>query len=57
MQRYGSWHIAYTAKGIYNVVTDDATGGVDIVQGSDNAVAETWNNLWNDGKDEGTGYN
>src|SRR6266511_5576972 len=42
-QRYGSSHIGATAKDISNVVTD--------------AVADTWNNFWKDGKSDGIGSN
>src|SRR5262245_18341468 len=52
-QRYGSSHIGATAKEIYNVVTDAASGVVDIFHGIDKAVADTWNNFWNDGKADG----
>src|SRR2546430_305512 len=44
-QRYGSSHIGTTAKDISNVVTDDASGVVDIFHGIDKAVADTWNNF------------
>src|SRR5499427_4231978 len=56
-QRYGSSHIGATAKDISNVVTDAASGVVDIFHGIDKAVADTWNNFWKDGKAEGIGYN
>src|SRR2546430_7537653 len=46
-QRYGSSHIGSTAKDISNVVTDAASGVVDIFHGIDKAVADTWNNFWN----------
>src|SRR5436305_596039 len=49
-QRYGSVHIGATAKDSSNVVTDAASGVVDIFHGIDNAVADTWNNFWKDGK-------
>src|SRR5690349_4815174 len=49
-QRYGSSHIGATAKDISNVVTDAASGVVDIFHGIDKAVADTWNNFWKDGK-------
>src|SRR6266496_4625032 len=45
-QRYGSSHIGATAKDISNVVTDAASGVVDIFHGIDKAVADTWNNFW-----------
>src|SRR5256885_594787 len=45
-QRYGSSHIGATAKDISNVVTDAASGVVDIFHGIDKAVGDTWNNLW-----------
>src|SRR5260370_39129419 len=54
-QRYGSSHIGATAKDISNVVTDAASGVVDISHGIDKAVGDTWNNFWKDGKAEGTG--
>src|SRR4051812_49936485 len=41
---YGSSHIGATAKDISNVVTDAASGVVDIFHGIDKAVADTWNN-------------
>src|SRR5258706_13106391 len=56
-QRYGSSHIGATAKDISNVVTDAASGVVDIFHGSDKAVADTWNNFWKDGKADGIGSN
>src|SRR5260370_39166866 len=40
-QRYGSSHIGATAKDISNVVTDAASGLVDIFHGIDKAVADT----------------
>src|SRR5438128_5804716 len=49
-QRHGSSHIGATAKDISNVVTDAASGVVDIFHGIDKAVADTWNNFWKDGK-------
>src|SRR5437667_96699 len=49
-QRDGSSHIGATAKDISNVVTDAASGVVDIFHGIDKAVADTWNNFWKDGK-------
>src|SRR5256885_13236575 len=52
-QRYGSSHIGATAKDISNVVTDAASGVVDIFHGIDKAVADTWNNFWKDGKEIG----
>src|SRR2546427_393069 len=54
-QRYGSSHIGATAKDISNVVTDDASGVVDIFHGIDKAVADTWTNFWKDGKADGIG--
>src|SRR5438270_8597332 len=54
-QRYGSSHIGATAKDISNVVTDAASGVVDIFHGIDKAVADTWNNFWKDGKADGMG--
>src|SRR5437867_3698722 len=56
-QRYGSSHISATAKDISNVVTDAASGVVDIFHGIDKAVADTWNNFWKDGKADGIGSN
>src|SRR4051794_41253727 len=40
-----SSHIGATAKDISNVVTDAASGVVDIFHGIDKAVADTWNNF------------
>src|SRR5690349_23067319 len=51
-QRYGSSHIGATAKDISNVVTDAASGVVDIFHGIDKAVADTWNNFWKDRSEE-----
>src|SRR5436305_1071003 len=56
-QRYGSSHNGATAKDISNVVTDAASGVVDIFHGIDKAVADTWNNFWKDGKADGIGSN
>src|SRR5215213_11278876 len=56
-QRYGSSHIGACAKDISNVVTDAASGVVDIFHGIDKAVADTWNNFWKDGKADGIGSN
>src|SRR6266704_48160 len=56
-QRYGSSHIGATAKDISNVVTDAASGVVDIFHGIDKAVADTWKNFWKDGKADGIGSN
>src|SRR5687767_15413488 len=56
-QRYGFSHIGANAKDIYNVVTDAASGVVDIFHGIDKAVADTWNNFWKDGKADGIGSN
>src|SRR5271157_4418671 len=56
-QRYGSSHIGATAKDISNVVTDAASGVVDIFHGIDKAVADTWNNFWKDGRADGIGSN
>src|SRR5271157_4698206 len=56
-QRYGSSHIGATAKDISNVVTDAASGVVDIFHGIDKAVADTWNKFWKDGKADGIGSN
>src|SRR5207249_6637922 len=54
-QRYGSSHIGATATDISNVVTDAASGVVDIFYGIDTAVADTWNNFSGDGKAGGLG--
>src|SRR5207244_11733701 len=54
---YGSSHIGATAKDISNVVTDAASGVVDIFHGIDKAVADTWNNFWKYGKADGIGSN
>src|SRR3546814_174461 len=56
-QRYGSSHIGATAKDISNVVTDAASGVVDIFHGIDKAVADTWNNFWKDGNADGIDSN
>src|SRR2546429_8046038 len=56
-QRYGSCHIGATAKDISHVVTDAASGVVDIFHGIDKAVADTWNNFWKYGKADGIGSN
>src|SRR6266498_1077748 len=56
-QRSGSSHIGATAKDISNVVTDAASGVVDIFHGIDKAVSDTWNNFWKDGKADGIGSN
>src|SRR5215207_2684160 len=56
-QRYGSSHIGAPAQDISNVVTDAASGVVDIFHGIDKAVADTWNNFWKDGKADGIGSN
>src|SRR5256885_2038964 len=53
-QRYGSSHIGATAKDISNVVTDAASGVVDIFHGIDKAVADTWNNFFFFFKDAAT---
>src|SRR5262249_62205474 len=50
-------HIGATAKDISNVVTDAASGVVDICHGIDKAVADTGNNFWKDGKADGIGSN
>src|SRR5207248_10759899 len=52
-----SSHIGATAKDISNLVTDAASGVVDIFHGIDKAVADTWNNFWKDGKADGIGSN
>src|SRR5712691_2898208 len=56
-QRYGSSHIGANATDISNVVTDAASGVVDIFHGIDKAVADTWNSFWKDGKADGIGSN
>src|SRR5262249_23782758 len=56
-QRDGSFRICATAKDVSNVVTDAASGVVDIFHGIDKAVADTWNNFWKDGKADGIGSN
>src|SRR2546428_12184053 len=56
-QRYGSSHIGATAQDLSPVVTDAASGVVDIFHGIDTAVADTWNNFWKDGKAAGIGSN
>src|SRR5256885_623709 len=55
--RYGSSHIGATAKDMSKVVTDAASGVVDIRHGMEKAGADTWNNLWKDGKADGIGSN
>src|SRR5438874_13819421 len=52
-QRYGSSHIDDTAKDLSNVVTDAASGVVDIFHGIDKAVDDTWNNFWKAGNADG----
>src|SRR5207244_12346582 len=47
-QRHGSSHIGATAKDIPHVVTDDASGVVDIFHGIDKAVTIPVNNFWHD---------
>src|SRR5256884_9349781 len=47
--RYGSSHTGATAKDISNVVTDAASGVVDIFHGVDTGVAGTWHNFWQAG--------
>src|SRR5262249_27794043 len=54
-QRYGSSHNGAIAKDISNVVTDAASGVVDIFHGIDKAVADPWNNFWKGGKADGIG--
>src|SRR5699024_7299045 len=54
-QRHGSSHIGATAKSISIVLTDAASGVVDIFHGNDKAVADTWHNFRKDGKDHGIG--
>src|SRR5262249_54299858 len=56
-QRHGSSHIGASAKDMSNVVTDAASGVVDIFHGIDKAVADTCNNFWKDGKADGIGSN
>src|SRR5207245_2258465 len=52
-QRYGSSHIGATAKDISNVVTDVASGVVDIFYGIDKSVVVSWIHLYKDGNDVG----
>src|SRR5436305_3715305 len=47
----------FRSKDISNVVTDAASGVVDIFHGIDKDVADTWNNFWKDGKADGIGSN
>src|SRR5699024_918174 len=49
-QRYGCSDIGSTAKYISNVVSDAASGVVDIFHGIDKAVADSWNSFWRGGK-------
>src|SRR2546427_10655920 len=56
-QGYGSSHIGASAKDISNVVTDAASGAVDLFDGIDKAVAYTWNMFWRCGKADGIGSN
>src|SRR5207237_1052009 len=53
------WLFSYWryCKGYFYVVTDAASGVVDIFHGIDKAVADTWNNFWKDGKADGIGSN
>src|SRR5258706_173109 len=50
-------HFGAPVKYISNVLTDAASGVVDIFHGIDKAVADTWNNFWKDGKADGIGSN
>src|SRR5712692_9603994 len=52
-QRDGSSHIGATAKDISNVVTEAFAGVVYIFHGIDKAVADTWNNSWQNRKADG----
>src|SRR5260370_38940324 len=56
-QRYGSSHIGASAKDISNVVTDAASGVVDLFHGIAKAVADTRSNFWYDGQADGIGSN
>src|SRR5699024_956197 len=56
-QRYGSTHISANAKDISNFVTDAASGLFDIFHCIDKAFADTWNNLWKEGKADGISSN
>src|SRR5438105_4237368 len=56
-QRYGSSHIRATAKDMSNIVTDAASGGVDIFHGIDKDVADTWNSFGKLGNADGIGSN
>src|SRR5699024_842643 len=55
--RYGSSHIGANAKDISKVVTDAASGAVDILHGRDQAVPDNWNNFCKDDKADGIGFN
>src|SRR5207253_10082713 len=54
-QRYGYSHIGATAKDISNVVTDAASGVVDIFHGIDQAVTGPWHNFCPVGHADGIG--
>src|SRR5690625_8027266 len=56
-QRYGSSHIGATAKDISNVVTDAASGVVDIFHGIDIAVSVNFNNFLKNGNYDGICFN
>src|SRR5699024_4684723 len=56
-QRHACSHIGTTGKDISYVVSDAATGVVDICHGINTALAVTWNNFWKEGKANGIGYN
>src|SRR2546428_13664076 len=56
-QRYGSSDIGATAKDISNVVTDAASGVVDIFHSIDKSVEDTWNNFWKGSKADGMPFN
>src|SRR5699024_6964731 len=56
-QRYGYFHIGAAAQDISIVVTVADSGVDDVFHVIDNAVADTWNNFWKDGKADGIGSN
>src|SRR2546427_11346552 len=54
-QRYGFSHNGATAMDISNVVTDAASGVVDIFHGNVEAVDDPWIIFWKDGNADGIG--
>src|SRR5260221_228372 len=52
---YGDSHIGATAKDIAYVVTDAASGVVDVLDGLEEDVADSWRQFRDDGKAEGVG--